>query len=134
MKKLFCALMLPAVLLFTVFCTELPNKIDRTETKAEADADTGHGVINNGGVDTTPGFGELYLVGGKTDSGTKEEPTTPAKNPATEKPEDTDTDTDTETDTDTDTETDTDTDHDEINNGGADTTPGFGELHPIGGN
>lgn len=126
MKKLFCALMLPAVLLFAVSCTELPNKIDRTETKAEADADTGHGVINNGGVDTTPGFGELYLVGGKTDSGTKEEPTTPAKNPATEKPED--------TDTDTDTETDTDTDHDEINNGGADTTPGFGELHPIGGN
>lgn len=124
MKKLFCALMLPAVLLFAVSCTELPNKIDRTETKAEADADTGHGVINNGGVDTTPGFGELYLVGGKTDSGTKEEPTTPAKNPATEKPEDTDTDT----------ETDTDTDHDEINNGGADTTPGFGELHPIGGN
>ena len=118
MKKLFCALMLPAVLLFAVSCTELPNKIDRTETKAEADADTGHGVINNGGVDTTPGFGELYLVGGKTDSGTKEEP------------EDTDTDTDTETDTDT----DTDTDHDEINNGGADTTPGFGELHPIGGN
>lgn len=126
MKKLFCALLLPAVLLFAVSCTELPNKIDRTETKAEADADTGHGVINNGGVDTTPGFGELYLVGGKTDSGTKEEPTTPAKNPATEKPED--------TDTDTDTETDTDTDHDEINNGGADTTPGFGELHPIGGN
>ena len=124
MKKLFCALMLPAMLLFAVSCTELPNKIDRTETKAEADADTGHGVINNGGVDTTPGFGELYLVGGKTDSGTKEEPTTPAKNPATEKPEDTDTDT----------ETDTDTDHDEINNGGADTTPGFGELHPIGGN
>ena len=124
MKKLFCALMLPAVLLFAVSCTGLPNKIDRTETKAEADADTGHGVINNGGVDTTPGFGELYLVGGKTDSGTKEEPTTPAKNPATEKPEDTDTDT----------ETDTDTDHDEINNGGADTTPGFGELHPIGGN
>ena len=124
MKKLFCALLLPAVLLFAVSCTELPNKIDRTETKAEADADTGHGVINNGGVDTTPGFGELYLVGGKTDSGTKEEPTTPAKNPATEKPEDTDTDT----------ETDTDTDHDEINNGGADTTPGFGELHPIGGN
>ena len=116
--------MLPAVLLFAVSCTELPNKIDRTETKAEADADTGHGVINNGGVDTTPGFGELYLVGGKTDSGTKEEPTTPAKNPATEKPEDTDTDT----------ETDTDTVHDEINNGGADTTPGFGELHPIGGN
>ena len=64
MKKLFCALMLPAVLLFTVSCTELPNKIDRTETKAEADADTGHGVINNGGVDTTPGFGELHPIGG----------------------------------------------------------------------
>ena len=126
MKKLFCALMLPAVLLFTVSCTELPNKIDRTETKAEADADTGHGVINNGGVDTTPGFGELHLVGGKTDSGTKEEPTTPEQDTETEKPE--------ETETETETDTETDTDHDEINNGGADTTPGFGELHPIGGN